>query len=325
VQPPTDPELSPGGVYVAYNLGCERGCDEIARGDLIQAVDGRAVRTRSELLVAGLASGRPVALEVLRRKDQSRKRVTISARPREDLSPLTGAPPLWTVGAESLARTPTWARQLMYSHAMPAVGFVDIDGGWVTGRTVYGRKHLIVVWPDIQVFERRYGTNFRDQMAVFHGVLQKAQSTLLAHDVSILFAVCGGANDTTVRAELSRMTQLGPDGQPLPALPTYRCPSVQDATYSTSVQEAPRQVQATGSQNPAKHVGLEHAGAGFFSYVRGFPVVVLVDQGGIVRWHSNGYNGGPQNTILAAVGFALRELDETAAEPLAQGPGEAKP
>ncbi len=41
--PPAHGDLAPGGVWVAYNLGCEVGCDQIERGNRILAIDGPSV------------------------------------------------------------------------------------------------------------------------------------------------------------------------------------------------------------------------------------------------------------------------------------------
>jgi hypothetical protein len=191
----------------------------------------------------------------------------------------------------------------MFSHALPALGLVSIDGGWITGRDLYGRKVLMVVWPDMPMFEKQYRT-FRDEMSTFHRVLQRAQYDLGTQGVGIVFAVCGGANDTTVRDELAKMNELV-DGEPLDPLPVYRCPGMRGSGWASTPGYG---VQAFGD-NPARHVGLENSAQSFFDYVRGFPVVVVVDAGGIVRWHSSGYHTGPQTTILKAVMFALEELE----------------
>ena len=53
--PPTSPwgvddaTLQRDGVVVAYNLGCERGCDRVARGDVLWSIDDRRVRTSADV------------------------------------------------------------------------------------------------------------------------------------------------------------------------------------------------------------------------------------------------------------------------------------
>ena len=74
-----------------------------------------------------------------------------------------------------------------------------------------------MVWPDISLFDREY-LGFRDQQSTFYRVLQKAEADLTASGVGIVFAVCGGANDTTVRAELEEMGEKDDHGEPLPPL-----------------------------------------------------------------------------------------------------------
>ena len=305
---PPSSELEHGGVFVAYNLGCERGCRDVARGDVILAVDGQVVETRDDLLASGLTDDRDVRLDVLRHGESTPRQVTIRARPGHDLPPLENTPPFWTVSASALDRAPDWARAMMFSHALPALELIDVDGGWINGRDLYGRKTIIVVWPDLPMFRRQY-RNFRDQMSTFYRVLQKAQPDLAANGVGIVFAVCGGSNDTTVRQELQAMGEHDAAGNPYPPLPTYRCPGLQASWWAPTAGGG---LQADAASSPARHLGLENSAQDFFEYVRGFPVVVVVDEGGIVRWHTNGYIEGPQNTILGAVTFALESLDERA-------------
>ncbi len=54
---PKNRDLKAGGVYVSYNLGCEAGCDQINKGDLIQKVDGKDVKTADD--VGNLADNKP--------------------------------------------------------------------------------------------------------------------------------------------------------------------------------------------------------------------------------------------------------------------------
>jgi hypothetical protein len=104
--PPDHAVLAPGGVWVAYNLGCERGCDEIKRGDRILAVDGRPVSSGAELDAIGLARGRPLALKVATYGSHEVRDVTLLATPNDRLPPLDDMPPLLTVGAAALDRAP---------------------------------------------------------------------------------------------------------------------------------------------------------------------------------------------------------------------------
>jgi hypothetical protein len=65
LNPPRAPEgLADGGVYVAYNRGCELGCDRLRRGDRILAVDGLAVASGAEF---GHDHDTPVILVIDRR------------------------------------------------------------------------------------------------------------------------------------------------------------------------------------------------------------------------------------------------------------------
>lgn len=301
---PPSTDLQRGGLYVAYNPGCENGCSDLARGDVIRSVDGRPVETRADLMSALLIARPPVVLEILRPGETSPHMVEIEAKPNEDYPPLEHLPPFWTVGAEALDRADEWARSPMFSHALPGFFLVHVDGDWINGRSLYGRKSIIVVWPDLPLHKRQY-REFRDEMSVFYRVLQKAQSDLATAHVEIVFVVCGGSNDTTVHAELLEMGEVDDAGNPMPPLPLYRCPG-DGGPWSPRVGPGLRAFDAP----PSGRVGLENSARSFFDYVRRFPVVVVVDEGGIVRWHSGGYHEGPHDTILGAVMFAMHELDE---------------
>ena len=64
-KPPTSRDLKGGGVYVVYNHGCDQGCDQIKKGDLIQSVDGVAVTTAAEIDKANITDGNTHKLVVL--------------------------------------------------------------------------------------------------------------------------------------------------------------------------------------------------------------------------------------------------------------------
>ena len=109
------------GVWVAYNLGCKLGCDQISRGDRILAVDGQPVATGAELDAVNLARGTPVKVQVARHAGGSPVEVSLLATPHTNMPPLASAPPFWTVGAAALDRAPEWARLRLFGHAIPAL------------------------------------------------------------------------------------------------------------------------------------------------------------------------------------------------------------
>ncbi|MBX7083676.1 MAG: hypothetical protein K1X88_30990 [Nannocystaceae bacterium] len=284
------------GVWVIYNLGCERGCDQIARGDLVIAIDGRPITTTAGFDAAALTDGRAHAVRLRARRDGELHTVRVIARPRDDRPPLVHAPPLWTVSAAALDRAPAWARRAMFGHASPMVRLVGIDGGIVDGRTLVGRKHLMVYWDGADRVAEATAVAFMQ-------VLQKAQADLAARGVDILFthaAFRGGRkqpmNDTDLRAWAQRWS-LRVDGTPLPAIPMYRRP---DATEFDAARE----------------LGVENAYTVIENLGRS-PAIVILDERGIVRWHSEGVQlpeassaltHADQFTIIEAVRFALDAL-----------------
>ena len=78
--------LRPGGVYIAHNSGCDQGCDQIARGDLIQTIDGNEVKTSSDFLAANVTDGQPHKLGVYKQSDGAVKEIEIVATPSDKLS-----------------------------------------------------------------------------------------------------------------------------------------------------------------------------------------------------------------------------------------------
>lgn len=296
--------LKPGGVFVAYNLGCEKGCDAVKRGDLIQEIDGKPVATTADFWNAPLTDGNPHKLKVLKLSTGEPIETEIVAKPNDSMPPVKGAPPFWAVGAEELDQAPKWARRRMFGHASPQIMLVNSDGGFIDGRSFYGKKRFIVYFDWLRRTDQAYA-------ATFLQVLQKAQTDLNAKGIDIYFAQlqfppCPDA-DITCKAPMNDQdirrfqndNQVKPaEGGPLPLLPTYRWPN------------------ATEYQ-PTKVLGLE--GAYTVREALGeAPAIVLMDEHGLVRWHSEGVEEQPPGatetlppdvyTIIEAVKFALEKL-----------------
>jgi hypothetical protein len=101
-------------------------------------------------------------------------------------------------------------------------------------------------------------------------------------------------NDTALR---QFQVTYGVKGKPL--LPMYRFPNATE-------------------YNAARELGLEGAST-YIQYLRASPAIVLLDEGGIVRWHSEGIQPAPagdatyagkddQYTIVQAIDFAKANL-----------------
>src|SRR5687767_13259912 len=79
---PAAKDLEPGGVFIAYNLGCEKGCEQIGKGDLLQKIDGKTVKTGEEFDAANVTDGKPHKLELLTWQTHAPKTVEITATPK---------------------------------------------------------------------------------------------------------------------------------------------------------------------------------------------------------------------------------------------------
>lgn len=292
---PTIEDLKPGGVYVVYNHGCDKGCDQIQKGDLIKKIDGKDVATGEDFDKANVTDGQPHSVELLS-KEGGPKTVEIVAEPKTDMPPLENVPPLWTSGAARLNQTPKWARRRMFGHASPSVMLVNVEGGILDGRQLYGKKRLVVYWDRGDREEQAAAVSFLQ-------VLQKAQADLNAKGVEVMFVQVQfptgrqvAMNDSDLR-EFQKKWTVESGGQKLPPLPMYRFPNKTEF-------------------NQARELGMENAYT-VFENLGEAPTIVLLDERGTVRWHSEGLEqpgagaqvADPnQYTIIEAVEFSLNKL-----------------
>lgn len=293
----TNAELEPGGVYIAYmnNVGkCAKGCDQLEKGDLILEINGRAVSTAKDTRNSQIATGEPVKLKVHKKSTKATAEVELVAEPTDKLPPLKEQPPFYTVGAAELAKAPEWARRTLFGHAAPATMLVNADGGILTGRDLVGKKRLLVFW-DIATRDEQAAA--ADMMQV----LQKAQADLNGAGVEIMFTQIQFPsnlrqqpwNDSSLRE-----FQQNQGIKDLPPLALYRFPNATE-------------------YNAAKEVGLEGATT-YIQYFRAPPAIIVLDENGIVRWHSEGIQKAPdgsplaekpnQYTIIEAIEFARTQL-----------------
>jgi len=288
-------DLKAGGVYVVYPHRCEQGCDQIEKGDFIQKIDGKAVSTGADVDKANLTDGQPHQLELIG-KDGAAKTVELVAEPKTDMPPLENVPPMWTSGAERLNQAPEWARRRMFGHASPSVMLVSIDGGILDGRQLFGKRRLIVYWDRGDREEQASAVSFMQ-------VLQKAQPDLLAKEIEVMYVQVRfptgrqvEMNDSDLR-EFQKKWSVDTGGQRLPPLPMYRFPNKTEF-------------------NRAREIGMENAFT-VFENLGESPAIILIDERGTVRWHSEGLqqpgagaevSDPAQYTIIEAVKFALEKL-----------------
>lgn len=282
------------GAWVAYNLGCKLGCDEIRRGDLITAVDGKPVRSGAEIDDIDLARGTPLQLAVYRPRTGESMLVDLVAEPNEYYYPIAHVPPLWTVGAGALDRAPDWARLKAFGHATPALRFYKLDSPreYVDGRDLFGRAALIVVWvPDRYTQHTRMAYN--DMLPRWYAGLQERRAELIAGGVDAYLVF----NNRVAEADREQLrgAALGD--------PTYREDSV--AIYANT--SWPNNPNTRGLEHPAADLNEMVFNDGHLG-----PVILIVDARGIVRWHSRGFerDSDPIGTLAQAIEFSLHELDD---------------
>jgi hypothetical protein len=276
-------QLKPGGVFVVYvhDRRCP-GCDELRRGDLIQAVDGVEVTTPAKLEAINLADGRPHALTVWDSATKQAKSVEVSIPAGDPL-------PFWSVGAEQLDRAPSWARRRLWSHASPKLLLVRVGSGEpIHGRELYGRRWLMVMFDWATALDRQHA-------ALCLQVLQKAQADLLAVGVSLIFAqVQHLARHPRAPMTEHELRQFAHDNQldakeggPRPLLPLARMPNVDEGDVGQSL-------------------GME----GKLSYVERLgepPNIFVLDERGIIRWHSAGAIPDPSGDIPVDMVYTIND------------------
>jgi hypothetical protein len=297
--PPVGELTRTPGAWVAYNLGCKLGCKEIRRGDLITAVDGRPISSGAEIDDVDLARGTPVQLDLYRPRTGEALQVQLVAQPYEYLYPIAHVPPLWTVGTVALDRAPEWARLKAFGHATPALRFYKLDSPreYVDGRDLFGRAALIVLWvPDR--YTQRTAMAYQAVLLQWYAALQERRAELLAGGVDTYLLFNGRV------AEVDRRN--------------LRAQAIGDETYRES--SVPIYANTSFTNNPNTR-GLEHSAADFnemvFNDGRHGPIIMIVDPRGIVRWHSRGFEhaGEPIGTLLAAIEFSLRSLEDQPVPP----------
>lgn len=306
---PSVPTPKPGelatrpGLWVAYNLGCEQGCDQIRRGDIITAIDGKPVTSGAEVDAADLARGTPVRLELHSRK-RGKLDITLRATPNQFMRPIPHAPPLWTVGAEALDRAPAWARLKAFGHATPALRLYRMDDprGFRNGRDLHGRHTLIVYWvPDNYRIQNQQRN--RALLPQLYARLQAHEAELRAAGVDVVFMLSGRANPRLRRYIRS---QIGIDA------------------YGWRSNMIPIYANATHPGDP-NTLGLQHQAADLdellFRDGHLGSILLIIDARGIVRWHSRGWhNDDPLHSIDAVADFAARQLTDAPAPTPAPAP-----
>ena len=287
--------LKPGGVFVAYNLGCKTGCASIQRGDLIQKVDGHALTTSADFNRANIQDGKPHKLTVFRPSEKSSTEIDIVADPNNSMPEFKNAPPFWTVGAAQLDQAPSWARRRLFGHAMPQLTLTSVDGGFITGRNFRGKRHMVVMFDWAASSDQKNG-------AVYLQMMQKAKSDLEKAGYNLIFAQVPFVsqrsrppmNDTDLRQFFKDNQVKKSEGGPLPSPPLYRVPNVQE-------------------ENPARNVGMEGSFT-VYEAIGQAPTILISDTDGIIRWHTAGLTPDPTpnstmpeavHTMNKAILFAL--------------------
>lgn len=280
----TSEQLKPGGVFITYVLGCDKGCDQLGRGDLVLELGGQPVSSAKDLRVSKIATGEPVKLKVQKAKTGQVVEVEIVAKPNTSMPPIAEAPPFWSVGAADLDKAPQWARRNLFGHASLMAMLMNINGGVTDGRSLLGKKRLILFWDWATREEQAQAVNMMQ-------VLQMAQADLQAAGAEIMFThitfPSNNLGDGSPRVRPMNDSGLRDwektHGKPdLPPLPTYRFPNATE-------------------YNPSRELGLEGATT-YIQYLRQAPAIVLLDEEGIVRWHSEGIQAPPAGDPLAGKG-----------------------
>jgi len=311
---PTAAELAGGGVWVAYNLGCAAGCDQISRGDRILAVDGRPVASGAEFDAAGITRGAPVRVKVAPYGGGAPLDVDVVATPIDHMPPLANVPPLFTVGAAALARAPDWARLRLFGHAIPAMRLYrgDEPRGYINGRELYGRGAVIVVWelPWLLAQSRALWA----ELPGFYAQLQRHHAALQAAGVDTYFVFPSVEESRAWRpdADPSEVAALSAGDGVRHAIPQETRAHIRSEVPPDTGDLIPLFLLESAANDP-NNLGIEHPASDIREWLFDriyAPVILVIDHRGIVRFHARDFPLGPEETIEAAVQFALRALPD---------------
>ena len=276
-------QLAPGGLYIVYVWDCAQGCDRLAKGDLVLTADGQPVQASGDLDLARFPSG--VRLGVRK-----------SSGELVDINVVADKPPFHWVGAAELDRTPRWARRNLFGHVSPRMVAFHVDGAMVNGGSLLGQKRLLVFWDHATRVEQAQAVNIMN-------VLQMAAADLQAAGVDVLFvhhrfptndSRQAPMNDNDLRRFHEQYTVPG-----APPVPMYRYPNPTES----------------GRARISGYEGMNT----YYQYLRESPAIVLLDERGVIRWHSEGLQPAPadnevfagkddQYTIIQAIEFAKQAL-----------------
>jgi hypothetical protein len=286
-EPPTievsSEQLGPGGLYVVYVWDCQQGCDRLAKGDLIVTVDGQPVQASGDLDPARFVAG--VRLGVRKPGGET-----------VDIDVVADKPPFHWIGAAELDRAPRWARRNLFGHVSPRMVAFHVDGNMVNGGGLLGKKRLLVFWDHATRVEQAQAVNIMQ-------VLQMAAADLQAAGVDVLFvhhrfptndSRQAPMNDNDLRRFYEQYTVPG-----APPVPMYRYPNPTE----------------TGRARISGYEGMTT----YYQYLRESPAIVVLDERGVIRWHSEGLQTAPadnevfagkddQYTIIQAIEFAQKSL-----------------
>lgn len=245
-----------------------------------------AVETGADFDVIDIDDGAPHQLDVLDQALEINSHTIVVA-------PDARQPPFALSGANRLNLAPLWARRSMFAHASPAVALVGIDGGSLDGTDLVGRKRLVVYWD--------HGQTDRDEIVEIIRALNRAQAGFRARDVEAMLV--------HTRFPAGRREPLSNDD-----LRALRRAAEEVGNGGSAVQmfRFPNELET----HVLRSAGLERA----FSVsdnLRESPAVVLLDERGIVRWHSDGLreptvaavgDRPKSDTIDLAIDFCLSQL-----------------
>ncbi len=312
---PSPAALAEGGVWVAYNLGCKVGCNEIQRGDRIVAVDGQPV-ANGQQLDAATAAANPAAPSLVRvaKYNGPTIEVPLVATPHTDLSPIASVPPLVTVSANALDLAPDWARLPLFGHAIPAMRLYrgEEPRGFVSGRDLYGRGALLVIWELPWVLGHKQA--LWNELPHYYAILQAHQEALTAAEVDTYFVFTDVSGSRANRSGIDPpvVNDTPPQNEPNHAINKDTRDHIRSITGPVAGQIPMYYLTGRTGIDP-NVLGLMHPASSIDRWLNDrvlAAIIIIIDHRGVVRWHSRDYPIGPEETLTAAARFSIEKLRE---------------
>ena len=212
--------------------------------------------------------------------------IDITAYAQQRMAPVKDAPPFWIVGAPIPRQGADWARRRLFAHAAPTCCSSTPTVASSTAATSMGAKYSMVFFDGPPVH--------RQNGALTMQVLQKAQHNSKAKGVEIVFAQIKHPQERDIAPmNDTDLACFFPENQVGERAKVARC----RPRPCTACRTRPRTILT-------RVLGLEGAFT-FLEAIGEAPNIFVIDEHGMIRWHSAGTTPDPSGEIPVEMVYTM--------------------